>query len=85
MRNSPSDIVPFGNKYFYERSTKTIIVMADGSEPDRHIGLPGYMDVIRGRRRFSDSALALEIFADELKHLPFPFFGIRSLVGSRFS
>ena len=70
MSGSPSDLVSFGYRYFYQRSTRTIIVIDAGSE--RYIELADYMDEVDGRLQFIDSALAVEMFAEELEAVTIP-------------
>ena len=68
MGADPSDIVSFGLECHYKRSTRTIIVISDKGE--RSIERSSYMKKIQGKLRFSDSELALKMFASEFeKHV----------------
>jgi hypothetical protein len=70
MSGNTSDIVTFGKKYFYKRSTKEIIVVK--GRHHRQIPRTGYMTLKGVKYQFSDSDLALKIFADEVEYWTIP-------------
>lgn len=72
MAGSSPNVIPFGADYEYERSTRTIIRKKQGDQPELRYDRPSYMKFVGGRWQFFDSALALEIFADELEDLTIP-------------
>jgi hypothetical protein len=70
MSDEVSDIVPFGKTFTYQHSTKCIHVTR--YEPDKSettLGPNDYMRVINGRRRFSKSGLAVDMFEDEMEEV----------------
>jgi hypothetical protein len=71
MSKKPSEHVPFGKRFVYDRSTKTIVKLFPGTPQIEEIALAKYTVLTGGERRFSNSKLALEMFKDELLNSTF--------------
>jgi hypothetical protein len=70
MGKKPIEQVPFG-KFVYDRSTKTIHKLLPGPPGIEDIEVANYTALVNGRRYFSDSKLALEMFREELENSTF--------------